>query len=103
MDELRVKKMDVEGIPSSQGYQDGEGHKEGCGGKGGSKGKGELSNIVEYGDIFPEKLLYGPPPWCVVDHKIEVILGPSPPHKRLYRLNKADMEESRAQVNVLLE
>ena len=38
------------------------------------KVKGELSRISEeYRDIFLEKLPYGPPPRCVVDHDIEVV------------------------------
>ena len=46
------------------------------------KVKGELSRIlVEYVDIFLEKLSYGPPPRRVVDHEIEVVRGSTPPHK----------------------
>ena len=44
-----------------------------------SKMKGELSKILEeYGDIFPEKLLFGQPTWHVVDHDIEVVLNSIP-------------------------
>ena len=68
------------------------------------KVKGELSKILEeYGDIFPEKLPYGPPPQCVIDHEIEVVLGSTPPHKSPYRLSNAEMEELRTQVDTLLE
>ena len=52
------------------------------------KVKGELSQILEgYGDIFLEKLPYGPPPWRVVDHTINVVLESTPPHKSPYRLS----------------
>ena len=51
------------------------------------KVKGELSKILEeYGDIFPEKLPYGPPLWHV-DYKTEVVSGSTPPHKSPYRLS----------------
>ena len=61
------------------------------------KVKGELSKILEeYGDIFPEKLPYGPPPRRVFDHEIEVVPGSTPPHKSPYRLSNAEMEELRA-------
>ena len=68
------------------------------------KVKGELSRILaEYGDVFPEKLPYGPPPRCVVDYEIEVVPGSYPPHKRPYRLKNAEMEELRTQVGMSLE
>ena len=61
------------------------------------KVKGELSKILEeYGNIFLEKLPYGPPPWCVVDHEIEVVLGSTPLHKSPYRLSNAKIEELRS-------
>ena len=40
---------------------------------------GELSKILEeYGDVFPEKLPYGPPPRRMIDHEIEVVPGSEP-------------------------
>ena len=66
--------------------------------------KGELSKILEeYRDIFPGKLPYGPPPWRVIDHEIEVVPGSTPPHKIPYRLSNAEMEELRTEVDTLLE
>ena len=66
--------------------------------------KGELSRVLEeYGDIFPEKLPYGPPPKRLIDHEIEVVPGSEPPHKSPYRLSNAEMEELRNQVETLLE
>ena len=68
------------------------------------KVKGELSNILEeYGDIFPEKLPYGPPPRRVIDHEIEVVPGSTSPHKSSDRLSNVEMEELRTQVDILLE
>ena len=38
--------------------------------------RGELSKILkEYGDVFPKKLPYGPPPRRMIYHEIEVVLG----------------------------
>ena len=66
--------------------------------------RGELSRILEeYGDVFPEKLPYGPPPKRMIDHEIEVVPGSEPPHKSPYRLSNAEMEELRNQVETLLE
>ena len=66
--------------------------------------RGELSGILEeYGDVFPEKLPYGPPPKRMIDHEIEVVPGSEPPHKSPYRLSNAEMEELRNQVETLLE
>ena len=66
--------------------------------------RGELSGILEeYGDVFPEKLPYGPPPKRMIDHEIEVVPGSEPPHKNPYRLSNAEMEELRNQVETLLE
>ena len=66
--------------------------------------RGELSKILEeYGDVFPEKLPYGPPPRRMIDHEIEVVPGSEPPHKSPYRLSNAEMEELKTQVETLLE
>ena len=66
--------------------------------------RGELSRILEdYGDVFPEKLPYGPPPRRMIDHEIEVVPGSEPLHKSPYRLSNAEMEELRNQVETLLE
>ena len=66
--------------------------------------RGELSKLLEeYGDVFPEKLPYGPPPKRMLDHEIEVVPGAEPPHKSPYRLSNAEMEELRNQVETLLE
>ena len=44
--------------------------------------RGELSRVLEeYGDIFLEKLPYGPLPRRMIDHEIEVVSGSEPPHK----------------------
>ena len=68
------------------------------------KVKGELSKILqEYGGIFLEKLPFGPPLWWVVDHEIKAVPRSTPLYKSLYRLNNVKMEESRMQVDTLLE
>ena len=59
--------------------------------------------LEEYGDIFPKKLPYGPPPKRLIDHEIEVVLGSEPPHKNPYKLSNVEMEELWTQVKILLE
>ena len=66
--------------------------------------RGELFRVLkEYGDIFPEKLSYGPPLKKMIDHEIEVVLGSQLLHKIPYRLRNPEMEEFPTQVETLLE
>ena len=53
--------------------------------------------------MFPNQLLYGPPPKRVIEHKIETMPGAVPPHKSPYRLSVAEQDELRCQIDTLLE
>ena len=59
--------------------------------------------LEEFKDVFPDQLPYGPPPKRIVDHEIDTLPGEAPPHKSPYRLNTAELDELKRQIDVLLE
>ena len=54
-------------------------------------------------DVFLDKLPHGPPPKCVIDHKIDTLPGETPPHKSPYKLSTVELDELRWQIGTLLE
>ena len=64
----------------------------------------QLKGILEeYKEVFLDKLSYGPPPKRIVDHKIDMAPGETPPHKSPYRLSVAELDELKCQINNLLD
>ena len=59
--------------------------------------------LKEFKDIFPNKLLYGPPVKCIVDHAIETNPSATPPLKSPYRLSVVELDELKRQVDKLLD
>ena len=55
------------------------------------------------GNIFLEKLPYGPPPKWLIDHEIEVVPVLEPTRTNPYRLRNAEMEEFYNEVETLFE
>ena len=66
--------------------------------------KGKLPRVLEeYWDIFPKKLLYGPPPRRMIDNEIKVAARSEPRQESPYKLNNVEMEKLQRRVETLLE
>src|SRR3954470_15294793 len=58
--------------------------------------------IQEFQDVFPDDLTKLPP-HRNVDHRIELVPGAEPPHKRIYQLSQVELEVLKNTIRELLE
>ena len=58
--------------------------------------------LEEFVDVMPLELPKTLPPWCAVDHKIELVPAAKPPSKALYRMSLMELVEMRKQLTKLL-
>lgn len=58
--------------------------------------------LTEYSDVFPADLPTGLPPKRVIDHKIEIIPGSSPPCGSVYRMSPSELDELKKQLMELI-
>jgi hypothetical protein len=59
--------------------------------------------VEQYKDVFPDDLPKGLPPARVLDHKIELEPGHTPPSKAPYRLSQVEIDEINKQLSELSE
>ena len=68
----------------------------------------EVSNAVvgllrEFTDVMPLELPKTFPPWCTVNHRIELVPRSKPPSKAPYKMSPTELAEMRKQLTELLD
>jgi hypothetical protein len=61
-----------------------------------------LQLLNKYSDVFPKDLPTGLPPSRIIDHRIDIIPGSSPPSMATYRMSPSELDELKKQIQDLV-